>query len=73
MFERAAPVKPHECGGPLVDVSGRVVGITIAWVGEHGCVAIPGDYVMGLLDTLRGGGLAANWAGTRVEPGSGRP
>ena len=53
VFEHAASVMPHECGGPLVDLSGRVVGITIARAGEHGCMAIPGDRVRRLVEDLR--------------------
>lgn len=38
-----------ECGGPVIDLRGRAIGITIARVGPHGCVAIPAEVVQSLL------------------------
>jgi serine protease Do len=66
VFEHAAPVMPNECGGPLVDLSGRVVGITIARVGDHGCMAIPGDCIEQLIPDLQSGRLSGNWVPRRV-------
>jgi serine protease Do len=61
VFEHDVPLFPHECGGPVVDLTGRAVGITIARVGPHGCMAIPGDCVLRLLPDLQRGMLAENW------------
>lgn len=66
VFEHAIPIMLNECGGPVIDLAGRAVGITIARVGSHGCMAIPGDCVQRLLPELRSGKLAGNW----VEPDS---
>lgn len=41
MYEHDAPVAWHECGGPIVDLDGNVTGVTIARLGEYGCIAIP--------------------------------
>ena len=41
MYEHDAPVAWHECGGPIVDLDGKVTGVTIARLGEYGCIAIP--------------------------------
>jgi serine protease Do len=65
VIEHDAPVLDHECGGPVVDLSGRALGITIARVGPHGCMAIPGDCVQRLLPELKSGKRAADWAAYR--------
>lgn len=41
MYEHDAPVAWQECGGPLVDLDGRITGVTIARLGDYGCIAIP--------------------------------
>jgi serine protease Do len=58
VFEHDVPLFPHECGGLIVDLTGRAVGITIARVGPHGCMAIPGDCVLRLLPDLQRGKLS---------------
>jgi serine protease Do len=47
-------VKPSDCGGPLVDLKGRVVGINIARAGRTETYAIPGEVVVKLLPALKG-------------------
>ena len=69
VFEHSMPLFAHECGGPVVDLSGRAVGVTIARVEQHACLAIPGDVVRRLLPSLQSGKLAGNWqspAGARI-------
>ena len=39
-------LRPHECGGPLIDIDGNVLGINIARAGRVETWAIPGDVVM---------------------------
>jgi serine protease Do len=48
-------VKPSDCGGPLVDLEGRVLGINIARAGRTETYAIPGEVVRALLPQLRNG------------------
>ncbi len=36
MFDTDIRLKAEQCGGPVIDKSGRVVGIVIACVGHHG-------------------------------------
>jgi len=64
IFEHALPVFTYECGGPVVDLTGRAVGITIARVGRHGCMAVPGDCVLRLLPQLKAGPVPAGWNGS---------
>ena len=39
-FEHDMPLTPDECGGPVVDLAGEVVGVTL-YSGDYGCMAIP--------------------------------
>jgi serine protease Do len=66
VFEHDVPLLPHECGGPILDLDGRALGITIARVGPHGCLAIPGDCVLRLLPDLQSGKLGRNWKGPKL-------
>ena len=52
MYEHDAPVAWHECGGPLVDLDGKVTGVTIARLGDYGCIAIPAHQVRKLVGEL---------------------
>ena len=61
VFETDLPVFPYECGGPVVDLAGGVVGITIARVDVPGALVLPGDSVQKLLPDLKSGKLAGNW------------
>src|SRR5262249_39002080 len=49
---------PSDCGGPLVDLSGRVVGINIARGGRTETYAAPAEQVRHLLADLESGKLA---------------
>jgi serine protease Do len=52
-------IRPTECGGPLVDLEGRVLGINIARAGRVETWALPGDVAMKVYKELRGGKAAA--------------
>ena len=66
VIECAVPFYTYECGGPILDLNGRVVGVTIARPGPHGGMVIPGDCVLKLLPDLRSGRLAGNWVPSRA-------
>ncbi len=51
-------LKPHDCGGPLVDLDGKTVGINIARAGRVETYAVPADVVQALLPELKSGKLA---------------
>ena len=53
VFEHDIPLLLDECGGPVIDLDGKAVGMTIARVGEHGCMAIPADVIPGLVSRLK--------------------
>lgn len=42
-FAHDAPLRASQCGGPIVDLSGKLVGINIARSNRHESVAIPAD------------------------------
>jgi serine protease Do len=51
-------IRPTDCGGPLVDLDGKVVGINISRAGRTESYAIPSATVRGLLSRLMSGELA---------------
>ena len=61
VIECAVPFFTYECGGPIVDLTGHAIGITIGRPGPHGGMVIPGDCILKLLPDLQAGKLAGNW------------
>lgn len=59
-FEHDMPLAPDQCGGPVVDLAGGVVGITVCR-SPYGCMAIPGDCIKQLLPVLKSRGLSDEW------------
>jgi len=50
-------IKPTDCGGPLVDLDGKAVGINIARAGRVESYAIPTEAVLALVSDLKSGKL----------------
>ena len=46
------PLQPEECGGPVVDLDGNVIGLSIARAGRIKTFAIPSSEIIQLLSTL---------------------
>ncbi|MFT5465126.1 MAG: serine protease Do [Verrucomicrobiales bacterium] len=44
------PIRPQQCGGPLVDLNGKVIGINIARAGRIRSYALPAKDVLELLE-----------------------
>jgi serine protease Do len=57
-------IKPSDCGGPLVDLDGRVLGINIARAGRVESYAIPSEHVMVVLPVL----MSSNPIGNPNDP-----
>lgn len=55
LFEHDIPLTLDECGGPVIDLDGNAVGITIARVDQHGCMAIPAEVIAALVARLKKG------------------
>ena len=45
----------NECGGPIVDLDGRVVGINIARDGRVSTLALPNEVVLPVIAKLKSG------------------
>ena len=59
-FEHDTPLRRVQCGGPVVDLDGDLVGITVC-PGEYGCMAIPSVCIRQLFEELKSGGLTDKW------------
>jgi serine protease Do len=68
LFEHDMPLLPSQCGGPVFDLDGKAVGITV-FRGEYGCMAIPANCIQRLLPELQSGKSAVN---RRNAPGKHR-
>jgi serine protease Do len=55
VLQHDSVLSPEECGGPLIDLSGRAVGINIARAGRTESYAIPDDVLRPLIDELLSG------------------
>jgi len=58
ILQHDSGLRPEDCGGPLVDLDGKVVGINIARAGRTETYAIPSDDIQPLLGDLKSGKLA---------------
>jgi serine protease Do len=76
-------LSPEMCGGPVVDLSGKAVGVNIARAGRVETYAVPADTARLLIRELRGGPAVpieapaedkseSETAGSMVPPGSNR-
>jgi S1-C subfamily serine protease len=51
-------LRPADCGGPLVDLDGKAVGLNIARAGRVESYALPAEVVVSLIADLKSGRLA---------------
>lgn len=58
VLQHDAVLRPVDCGGPLVDLDGKVIGINIARAGRTETLAIPAEAIKPLLSDLKSGKLA---------------
>jgi serine protease Do len=59
-------LRPEDCGGPLVDLEGHVVGINIARAARVETLAIPAEAIQSVLADLKSGKLAPEGARTTI-------
>ena len=52
VFQHDSPLFPEQCGGPITDLQGNVLGINISRKGRAACYAIPSDHLKMVLDEL---------------------
>ncbi len=60
-------LEPHECGGPVIDLDGKAVGINIARAGRVASYALPASVVLAVLDDLKSGKLAPKEPSPDIE------
>ena len=49
-FQHDTVIKPSDCGGPMVNLDGQVVGFNLARAGRTETYAVPVEVVVGLID-----------------------
>ncbi len=54
-FQHDTALQAVQCGGPIVDLDGKIVGVNIARAGRVASLAIPFDEVMPIIERLRTG------------------
>ncbi len=52
VMQHDSPLMPEQCGGPLVNLNGQVVGINIAREGRTSSLALTGDHLQEVLQGL---------------------
>jgi serine protease Do len=57
-FQHDAGVQANQCGSPVVDSNGRIVGINISRSGRVSTLALPMEVVLPAIERLRSGELA---------------
>ena len=60
VFQHDAPLFPEECGGPVCDLEGNVLGLNIARNSRAASFAIPSSHIKQLLNELLREDMAAN-------------
>jgi len=58
ILQHDSVMKPSDCGGPIVDLAGRVIGINICRAGRVESWAVPSETLLPLLTDLKSGKLA---------------
>jgi serine protease Do len=58
ILQHDSVLRPSDCGGPLVDLDGRALGINIARAGRTETYAVPSEDILPLLADLKSGKLA---------------
>jgi len=52
VFQHDTPLFPEQCGGPMVDLDGHVIGLNIARKGRAASFALPAVHVKTLIDEM---------------------
>jgi len=68
ILQHDSVVRPQDCGGPLVNLEGHVIGINIARAGRVESWAIPAETIQPLLADLKSGKLAPQGVKPVVSP-----
>lgn len=66
-------LRPTECGGPLVDLKGQVIGINVARGGRTETYSVPTDVLLPLVERLKSGKSASLPMDVAASPSSSEP
>jgi serine protease Do len=58
ILQHDSVLRPKDCGGPIVDLDGKTIGINVARAGRTESYAVPSEVVLPLLADLKSGRLA---------------
>ena len=67
ILQHDSGLRPDACGGPLVDIDGKAVGINIARAGRTETYAIPSDDIGMLLPRSKKGDFAVKEEAVKTE------
>jgi serine protease Do len=67
VLQHDGAIPPSECGGPLVDLGGKVIGINIARAGRAETYALPASVLLAQMYDLMSGRLAPPESGVRDQ------
>jgi serine protease Do len=70
ILQHDSVVKPADCGGPLVDLDGKVIGINICRAGRTESWAVPTEVIRAVLPGLKAGASASQGASVAPDAGS---
>jgi serine protease Do len=73
VLQHDAVLKPADCGGPVADLSGKVIGINIARGGRTETYCLPTDVLLGLMYDLMSGRLAPPAPAPAAKPEQAKP
>ena len=65
-FQHDSTLRPSECGSPVVDLTGLVIGINIAVADRVSTLALPAAAILPVLEDLKSGKYAPTDVGTAV-------
>jgi serine protease Do len=66
-FQTDTVIKPRDCGGPVCDLEGHVIGINIARVGRVESFSIPSPSLTALLPDLKSGKFSPDLVALRKK------
>lgn len=55
VFQHDTVLKPEDCGGPVINLDGKAIGINIARAGRTSSYILPADLIIGRIDELKTG------------------
>ncbi|HWL07618.1 MAG TPA: PDZ domain-containing protein, partial [Planctomicrobium sp.] len=69
VYQTDAVLAPEECGGPVVDLEGNVIGVNIARAGRTETYVLPTDLVLSAFQQIQAGAAGSESVVTRKVPG----